>query len=356
MTTPAIQNGQMTKNKTIRLIVGAILIMSGALLCWRPLTGTVIATPLLLLAVAGSLIMRAGRSRAWLVAAGLGTIMAAAGIVFLRQSIMLVPLAISAALVIAASRQAAQARTSTGATRIATMLTTVAAGLGAWLSLLWPDVALVLFSTLTWVAAIGLGVRLILKAWGVRAISTPRWLRVSAACLALVLALAMAGASVYLRSATPQAGDFYRWQGTIPAPGQVLRVQPYSGSVPGGARAVTMLYSTTYSDGSPAVASALVTIPDGPAPAGGRPVLAWQHGTTGVAQPCAPSLMTNALVPPNIPGIDEMIARGWLVVATDYPGMGTSGRYPYLIGEGEGRSTLDAVRASRHLPDLDVSD
>lgn len=43
-------------------------------------------------------------------------------------------------------------------------------------------------------------------------------------------------------------------------------------------------------------------------------------------------------------------------MATDYPGQGTPGRYPYLIGEGEGRATLDAVRAAGHLDDAAASD
>jgi len=44
-----------------------------------------------------------------------------------------------------------------------------------------------------------------------------------------------------------------------------------------------------------------------------------------------------------------MLARGYVVVATDYPGLGTPGIHPYLIVESEGRAVLDSLRAAREL-------
>ena len=38
------------------------------------------------------------------------------------------------------------------------------------------------------------------------------------------------------------------------------------------------------------------------------------------------------------------------MTATDYPGLGTAGTHPYLVGVSEGRAVLDLVRAARHLP------
>jgi dipeptidyl aminopeptidase/acylaminoacyl peptidase len=43
------------------------------------------------------------------------------------------------------------------------------------------------------------------------------------------------------------------------------------------------------------------------------------------------------------------------VVATDYPGLGTDGIHPYLIGESEARSVLDSVRAAREMPNTGAS-
>ena len=50
-------------------------------------------------------------------------------------------------------------------------------------------------------------------------------------------------------------------------------------------------------------------------------------------------------------GLADMLARGYVVVATDYPGLGVPGQiHPYLIGVSEGRAVLDSVRAARALP------
>jgi alpha-beta hydrolase superfamily lysophospholipase len=55
-------------------------------------------------------------------------------------------------------------------------------------------------------------------------------------------------------------------------------------------------------------------------------------------------------------GLPAMLANGYVVVATDYPGLGTDGIHPYLIGESEGRAVLDSVRAARDLLDSGASD
>ena len=46
-----------------------------------------------------------------------------------------------------------------------------------------------------------------------------------------------------------------------------------------------------------------------------------------------------------------MLRRGYVIAATDYPGLGTEGIHPYLIGDSEAYSVLDSVRAARELPD-----
>ncbi|MBV9168777.1 MAG: hypothetical protein JOZ81_01675 [Chloroflexi bacterium] len=50
--------------------------------------------------------------------------------------------------------------------------------------------------------------------------------------------------------------------------------------------------------------------------------------------------------------LDQVIEQGWVLVATDYTGLGTAGPHPYLIGPGEAYSVLDAVRAGRSIPGL----
>jgi len=83
-------------------------------------------------------------------------------------------------------------------------------------------------------------------------------------------------------------------------------------------------------------------------------VLSWAHPTTGVVDDCAPSTMSTVFA--LIPGLETFLAAGYVVAATDYEGLGTAGVHPYLVGDSEGRSVLDAARAARNLPDTGAGD
>ena len=85
-------------------------------------------------------------------------------------------------------------------------------------------------------------------------------------------------------------------------------------------------------------------------------MIAWAHGTTGAATECAPSVLDDGLAAGAMFLQDEVVDAGWAMVATDYIGLGTYGPHPYLIGQGEGRSVLDAVRAAHELPDVNLAD
>jgi dipeptidyl aminopeptidase/acylaminoacyl peptidase len=54
-------------------------------------------------------------------------------------------------------------------------------------------------------------------------------------------------------------------------------------------------------------------------------------------------------------GLNQMLAQGYVVTATDYPGLGTQGIHPFLIGVSEDRAVLDSVRAARDLPNSGAS-
>jgi pimeloyl-ACP methyl ester carboxylesterase len=49
-------------------------------------------------------------------------------------------------------------------------------------------------------------------------------------------------------------------------------------------------------------------------------------------------------------GLSPLLADGYVVVASDYPGLGVAGPPSYLVGISEGRALLDGVRAVRRLP------
>ena len=161
----------------------------------------------------------------------------------------------------------------------------------------------------------------------------------------VALFLAIAGCA----SVEPVPGPFFQAKVAAGArPGDVLRAEAMAGA-PAGASAQRLLYVSTGLDGTPVVVSAVVIVPDSAAPTDGRNVVAWAHPTTGVEPQCAPQLRKEFF--DRIPGLAAMLAQGQVVVATDYPGLGTVGPHPYLIGVSEARAVIDSVRALRQVAD-----
>jgi pimeloyl-ACP methyl ester carboxylesterase len=72
----------------------------------------------------------------------------------------------------------------------------------------------------------------------------------------------------------------------------------------------------------------------------------WAHGTTGVADACAPSKA--ALADSTKDLISKLLAAGYVVVAPDYEGLGTPGIHPFLNVKSEAFSITDAVVAARN--------
>jgi hypothetical protein len=108
-----------------------------------------------------------------------------------------------------------------------------------------------------------------------------------------------------------------------------------------------VLYRSTNGDtGQSTVVSGSVYIPKTPAPEGGWPVVAFGHGTTGIDEPCAPSLSPSLL---NMTSwVVGLIKKGYAVAFTDYQGLGAPGVHPYTDAKTEGLNVIDSVRALRH--------
>jgi len=182
--------------------------------------------------------------------------------------------------------------------------------------------------------------------------SRPRPIRWTLALATLAVALLGAGVSVALHDRdAPHPGPFYAAPRPLPPgpPGTLIREEPVRRVYP-GTKAYRILYKSTGFDGRPTAVSGLVIVPDGAPPRGGRKVIAFTHGTVGVASGCAPSLQPSQ-TSQVIEGLGAFIAAGDVVVATDYQGLGTPGPHPYLIGRPEGMDALDSVRAAHHLHD-----
>jgi len=124
-------------------------------------------------------------------------------------------------------------------------------------------------------------------------------------------------------------------------PGQPIAVQAVDAGL--DATVWRVLHHSRSLDGEDIAVSGLVAVPEGEPPKDGRPVASWAHGTTGIADECAPSRTLE------LAAATPLLARGMVVVATDYEGLGTPGRHPYLVGESQGRGVLDVVRAAQAL-------
>jgi pimeloyl-ACP methyl ester carboxylesterase len=133
--------------------------------------------------------------------------------------------------------------------------------------------------------------------------------------------------------------------------GTLLKYQEVIPSSVDGARTYRIMYSSRSVADQPIVETGVALVPLVAAPADGRVTLTIAHGTTGIADECAPSKAAQGL---EIAGMGPVAKQGWLVALADYEGMGTPGRHPYLVGESEGRSVVDAALAVRSLPGADA--
>lgn len=140
------------------------------------------------------------------------------------------------------------------------------------------------------------------------------------------------------------------------APGDLLTQAPLktAAALPSAASNALITYLSEGAQGQPIVVSGTVAIPKSPPPAGGYPVISWAHGTSGYADICAPSADTDdgpdhdyfALVD-NV--LDAWVAKGYVVVQTDYEGLGTPGGHTYMSGVSQANTVTDIVRAARQL-------
>ena len=190
---------------------------------------------------------------------------------------------------------------------------------------------------------------------------SPSGFRVGMLALVIaVLAVGATGVAVAKQVLTrgPAGVRFYQPPRTLPAGahGTLIWERPYTG-VAGLAQASNdrVLYKQVGIKGKSVAVSGLVSIPKGKAPKGGWPVVSFAHGTTGIADMCAPSRAAGPTSDAGrsdlgyTPLLDGWIKAGFAVVRTDYEGLGTPGVHPYLIGRSEGRGVLDIVRAARQF-------
>jgi pimeloyl-ACP methyl ester carboxylesterase len=141
--------------------------------------------------------------------------------------------------------------------------------------------------------------------------------------------------------------------------GEVIKREPIATTVQ-GARAWRIAYISSDFNGRKTISTAVIVAPTGDAPKEGRPVVVWAHGTTGTAENCGPSQQINPAQPLNeyfliggnsatdygLPAVDRFIRDGYVVVATDYQGLGGGGGHQYMISGTQAHDVINAARAA----------
>jgi dienelactone hydrolase len=172
--------------------------------------------------------------------------------------------------------------------------------------------------------------------------------------LALLLVAAVPASAKFTRG--PAGEAFYTPPSPLPSGkhGSLIWARKLTGepALTAAARNMLVLYRSVGSDGKPIAVSGTVSLPKGKVPKRGWPVITYDHGTTGIADQCAPSKdatdnPAHAYIAYAYPLLNRWLKAGYAVVRTDYQGLGTPGTHEYLVGISEGRSTLDIVRAAR---------
>jgi pimeloyl-ACP methyl ester carboxylesterase len=175
-----------------------------------------------------------------------------------------------------------------------------------------------------------------------------------AALLSLAVSITpLAPAAAQSPPLDPRQGDgrvsaFYQWtEQPAGKPGQLLNSESLPselGLSEAGVQKRILYTSTNGVDGtSQTIVSGAYFAPKGTPPAGGWPILAWAHGTTGMADICAPSWQSRSYR--DMEYLNRWLSEGFAIVATDYEGLGTPGPHPYLKTRPAAYNVLDSVRA-----------
>ena len=178
-----------------------------------------------------------------------------------------------------------------------------------------------------------------------------------AAAVAAGICASLTGSVALADPAIPafyEAASQLRPEGAL---GQVVAKEVVATAVP-GAEAWRIAYVSSDLAGRKTLATALVVAPTGPAPAEGRPVMAWAHGTTGTAGELRPLASDRPRGGPQsvflderrfldrlrIAGFEAFVRQGHVVVGT---AIRVAWRPTPICGRRHsGRDVINAIRAA----------
>ncbi|OBG91299.1 lipase [Mycobacterium sp. E136] len=169
--------------------------------------------------------------------------------------------------------------------------------------------------------------------------------------VALLIAIGLVATPGVAPADAPQWSnlDVRSYGGPIPAPGALIESVPLDPSlaVAGAASAYRILYATIDQHERPAVSTAAVFTPKTPPPPGGWPVVAWAHGTVGLGDDCTPSARSRS--ERDDAYLTHWLDQGYVVVGSDYAGLGTPNLMSYLNSVTTARGVVDSVIATHGL-------
>ena len=143
---------------------------------------------------------------------------------------------------------------------------------------------------------------------------------------------------LFLSACNDDDNDFF-----VPQPQVFLGEQTYTQDVMSQASSIrVMRYNMPNVQNRTAEATALVIYPRTQQPRDGWRVVVWEHGTVGSGDSCAPS--RNTFNPRFKDMAESLLAKGYVIVAPDYEGLGTQGIHPYLHLESAAQSAIYAVK------------
>ncbi len=153
-----------------------------------------------------------------------------------------------------------------------------------------------------------------------------------------------------IHTSNSSIGKFYAADLPLSAiPGTLIRSEPLSYGISASAAKVPfgngyrILYVSQNSNGVAMLCGGMLFVPNLPTSAP-RPVVAWAHPVIGPNNG-APSRSATPLASME-PWLSEMMRRGWVVVATDYSGVGSNDQQ-WLNGAAEARDVVNSVLAAR---------
>lgn len=133
--------------------------------------------------------------------------------------------------------------------------------------------------------------------------------------------------------------------------GVIHALQERTDAPPGG-QGWNMIYTSEIEPGNITFVSGEIFVPTAPSEEP-RDVVLWNHETTGLSDQCAPSRRTVDEM--RIPGLQELLDMGNIVVMSDYPGQGLPGPTYYMSGHVNSRASLDALKALHDVPELELT-